>query len=126
LWECRYGSLVVVLFISSSLFFFIVVFHTSSVGGCSSRGISAGSPVSSFLSGFCLISFGGDVFTGIYPVGVDINGCREIVDAGLEALSANFAVKIAHAALLVELHRDGLLVIAEEACEGGGENLALR
>jgi hypothetical protein len=35
-------------------------------------------------------------------------------------------VKVANAALLVELDRDGLFMIAEQAGEGGGENLALR
>jgi hypothetical protein len=120
------GSLIVVLFICSSLFFFIVVFDTSSVGGCSSWSVSAGAAVGSLFSSLCLVCFGGDIFTGVYPVRVDIYSSREIVDAGLEALATDLAVKVANAALLVELNRDGLFMIAEEACEGGGENLALR
>lgn len=42
-----------------------------------------------------------DRFTGIDPVRVHIHGRREIVDASLEVLAADFAVQQAHTELLV-------------------------
>lgn len=41
-------------------------------------------------------------------------------------LSADFAVQLADAELLVELDDDGFLVVAEEAGEGRGEGFTLR
>lgn len=47
------------------------------------------------------------------------------VDAGLEGLAARFAGQIAYAGLLVDLHRHGGLVVAEDAAERGREWFAL-
>jgi hypothetical protein len=43
----------------------------------------------------------------------------------LEGLVADLAAEMAHTALLVELAAHGLLVVAEEAGEDGGEGLGL-
>jgi hypothetical protein len=52
-------------------------------------------------------------------------GCVRTVDGTLELLAADLAVERAAAGLLVELDLDRLFVVAEEACEGRWERLAL-
>jgi hypothetical protein len=47
------------------------------------------------------------------------------VDSALEGLVADLAAEMAHTAFLVELAAHGLLVVAEEAGEDGGEGLSL-
>lgn len=47
------------------------------------------------------------------------------VDRALELLAADLAVEVADAGLLVELDDDGSFVVAEEACEDGGEGIVL-
>lgn len=47
------------------------------------------------------------------------------VDGTLEALAADFAFQRADAGLLIDLDGNGVLVIAEEAGEDGGERVAL-
>lgn len=47
------------------------------------------------------------------------------VDGALEALAADFALQRADAGLLIDLNGYGVLVIAEEAGEDGGERVAL-
>ena len=46
---------------------------------------------------------------------------QHTVDAGLEALAARLAAEIAHSCLLVDLHGDRGLMIAEDTAEGGGQ-----
>ena len=48
------------------------------------------------------------------------------VDACLERLPAHFASEVTRAALLVELHRHRVFVIAEETLERRRQRLALR
>ena len=69
--------------------------------------------------------FSGDGFARVDPVRVHVHGGREVVDAGLELLAADFAVQLAVAELLVELDDDCFLVVAEEARKGRGEGFAL-
>lgn len=47
------------------------------------------------------------------------------VDGALEALAADFAFQGADAGLLIDLNGYGVLVVAEEAGEDGGERVAL-
>lgn len=61
-----------------------------------------------------------NVFTRIDPIRVHIRRHRQVVDGGLELLSAYLAVEITDTALFVELDDDGVFVVAEEACEGRG------
>lgn len=50
---------------------------------------------------------------------------RRTIDGGLVVLIAHFTGQLPHAGLLVELHRDAVLVIAEQAREDGGEGRIL-
>jgi hypothetical protein len=54
-----------------------------------------------------------------------ISQVQHTVDAGLEALAAGLAAEIAHSRLLVDLHRNGGFVIAEDTAECGGKWVAL-
>ena len=59
------------------------------------------------------------------PIGVDVHGGGQVVDICLEGLAANFALKVADAGLFLDRNGDGLLVVAEEALEGGRKLLLL-
>ncbi len=63
--------------------------------------------------------------TGIDPVGVDVDGGREVGDVGVEALVADLAAQGADGLLLAQLHGHAALVVAEEAGELGGEGFSL-
>lgn len=52
-------------------------------------------------------------------------GFERTVDGGLEALAADFAFQRADAGFLIDLDGHGVLVVAEEAGEDGGERVAL-
>lgn len=47
------------------------------------------------------------------------------VDGALELLAAHLALQVANAELLVELHGNRLLVVAEEAGKGRGKRVGL-
>lgn len=76
-----------------------------------------------FSIAFC--SLLGYSVTGIDPVGIDIDGRAQVVDVCLERLTADFALKITDARLLLDGDADGVLVIAEEALKGCGQLLLL-
>lgn len=48
------------------------------------------------------------------------------IDGALELLAAHFAGKVAYATLLIDIHRDGLFVVAEETRELLCQRLVLR
>lgn len=69
----------------------IVLFLIASRRGCPRRPRRS---VTAELGVFCVLRSGllRDVFAGVNPVGIHVDGGGEVVDARLEALSANFAV----------------------------------
>lgn len=59
--------------------------------------------------------------TSINPIGINIDGSREVVDSALELLIADLTGELADAGLLVELDSDRFLVVTEQARERRGE-----
>lgn len=58
------------------------------------------------------------LLSGINPLGIHINGFREVMDCALEALSAYLAVQVSDRFFLVKLAGYGVLMVTVKASEG--------
>lgn len=64
--------------------------------------------------------------TRVDPIGIHVDGRAEIVDVGLEGLTADFTLQVADTGLLFDGDADGIFVVAEEALERRREFLLLQ
>lgn len=112
------GSVIAII----SIFFFVNPCRRSTSASTRTRG-----GVAAELLILCILGRGllGDVLAGVDPVRVNVDGGGEVVDSGLEPLSADLAVEIADPGLFVQFDLDGLFVVAKEAGEGRREWFSL-